>query len=263
MVSPEIKDLYWKLNSQEGVRLYLDTESDTLSYFRWEFEETWRFKVPNMSLFLYDGTQVRERTPEEYYPLFCYNTEKSSEIPLYSTEAQEENTISGFNFQFIPNFSEKLGMRYSILLKQYALTKEAFSYWSLVKKNSEEIGDIFGTMPTELTGNLTCVSHPDQKIVGLVEAGKIAQKRIFINYNDLPIPWTYKFVYYGRCVITPDQMVLKREADAFFAAHPQFVPVDETAPSNPLAMTHYSYASEACLDCSYRGSVEPPAFWEN
>ncbi len=261
LVSPEIESLRWKQNIEEGVRFYLDTESDDQAYYRWEFEEAWRFRVPNISLFLFDGTQVRERTPEEYYPFFCYVSEKSSGIHLYTTETQNENSVRDFNIHFIPNFSEKLGMRYSILVRQYALTREAFGYWSLVKKNSEEIGDIFGTMPTELVGNISCISHPGQKVVGMIEAGKVAEKRIFIDYLDFPIPWAYTYLYYGRCVNV--DMVHKRDANAFFAANPDFVPIDETAPGNPVNLTHYSYSVAPCLDCTFRGSKEPPAFWQN
>lgn len=263
LVSPEIRNLKWQQNIQEGVRFYLDTESDDLAYYRWEVEDTWRFRVPNMSLFLFDGTTVRERSPAEYYPLFCYMSEKSNGISLYTTETQNENTVKDYNVHFIPVFSEKLGMRYSLLVKQYALTKEAFAYWSLVKKNSEEIGDIFGTMPTELTGNISCISDPEQKVVGMIEAGKIAQKRIFIDYSDFPIPWAYKYVYYGRCIITPDNMIRKQEADAFFAANPDLIPIDETSPTDPGSLTHYSYSVAPCLDCSFRGSKEAPHFWED
>lgn len=265
MISPEIQNVTWEMNSSEGVRFFLDTESSKETYFRWEFEEAWRFRVPNMSLFLYDWSQfsVRERSPEEYYPLFCYLTEQSSGIHLYTTESMSENKITQLPLHFIPLFSEKLGMRYSIRVQQYAMSKEAFAYWSLVKKNSEEIGDIFGTMPTDLPTNITCISHPGEKAVGLIEAGQPAEKVVFVDYGDLPVPWVYKYVYYGRCVITPDNMVPKEQAEWFFAQHPEFEPVDETSPNDPSNLTHYSYASKTCLDCSYRGSKSPPPYWNN
>lgn len=263
LVSPEIENFRWKQNIEEGLRFYMDTHGDSDQiYYRWEYEETWKFRVPHTSLFLFDGTRVRDRQTEEYYPLYCYASEKSSGIQLYTTETQSENTIKDLNVHFIPLFSEKLGIRYSILVKQYALTKEAFGYWSLVKKNSEEIGDIFGTMPTELTGNIICLSHPQEKVIGMIEAGKIAKKRIFLNNFELPIPWSYNSIYYARCILTPETMVRKQEADAFFADNPNLIPVDETG-FDPGALTHYSYLPPSCLDCRYRGNEIPPAFWQN
>lgn len=269
LVSAEIENLWWEQNIDEGVRFYLDTKGDDQEYYRWDIEDSWTFRVPNTSMFLFDGTTVRERAPEEYYPSFCYMTEQSPEIQLYTTETQNENIVKDFNVHFIPNFSEKLGMRYSILVKQYAMTKEAFGYWSLVKKNSEEIGDIFGTMPTELTGNIACISHPGEKVVGMIEAGKIAEKRLFLDYLDFPIPWSYKHIYYGRCYLPlddpmriADHMVIKREANAFFAKNTHLIPIDETG-FTPGALTHYSYSTVDCLDCRYRGTQDPPAFWKN
>lgn len=261
LVSPEIENLRWKQNIEEGLRFYLDTQSDDQAYYRWEFEEAWRFKTPNMSLFLFDGTEVRERRTHERFPLFCYMTEKSSGIHLHTTENQNENTVKDFNIHFIPNFSEKLGMRYTLLVKQYALTKEAFGYWSLVKKNSEAIGDIFGTMPTELTGNISCISHPEEKVIGMIEAGKIAEKKIAADYIDFAVPWSYKYSFYGSCVVL--ERVPKKDANAFFTTNPQYTPVDETSFGSSTALTHFSYTVNLCVDCSMKGSKEPPAFWEN
>lgn len=263
LISPEIERLDWKQNHDEGVRFYLDTRADDEAHYRWKFEETWRFKAPQQSQFLFDGTHVRSRAVEEQYPATCYISQNSPGIYLHTTETQDQNIIQDFNIHFIPNYSEKLAFRYSLLVKQYALSREAFTYWSLVKKNSENIGDIFGTMPTELVGNIFCISHPEEKVVGIVEAGKIAKKRIFINYTDFPIHWTDKYEYPFMCADTAG-MVVKTEADAFFAREENeyFVPTKEFGlyPStNPL---YYGYVNIRCVDCTARGSKEPPSFWE-
>ncbi|MCD8538334.1 MAG: DUF4249 domain-containing protein [Leadbetterella sp.] len=219
LVSPEIERINWKQDIQEGVRFYLDTKRSDQAYYRWEFEETWQFRTPQRSLFLFDGYEVVTRTEEERFPATCYISEKSRGIYLHTTEAQEENTIKDFNVHFIPNFSEKLDMRYSILVKQYALSKESFGYWSLVRKNSEEIGDIFGTLPTELTGNIFCVSHPEEKVVGMIEAGRISEKRIFVNYLDFPIPWAQKYEYYAACATA--ETIPLRDVKQIFRRKPE------------------------------------------
>ncbi len=264
LTSPEIEKLDWKQNYDEGVRFYLDTQADDEAHYRWEFEETWRFKAPQQSLFIFDGTEIRPRTVDEQYPATCYISQNSPGIYLHTTEAQDQNIITDFNIHFIPNYSEKLAFRYSLLVKQYILSREAYAYWSLVKKNSEDIGDIFGTMPTELTGNILCISHPEEKVVGIVEAGKIAKKRIFIDFTDFRIPWIDKYEYPWTCADTAG-MVLISESPVFFAAkgNEYFVPLDEASfppLTNPL---FYSYANIRCVDCSLRGSKEPPPFWEN
>lgn len=261
LISPEIDNITWKQNSAEGIRFYVDTRGGDHEYFRWECEETWRFRTPRRSSFIFDGDSIRQRRDEEHYPLFCYDSGRSSVIYLHTTELQQGNTIKDFNIHFIPNFSEKLDMRYSILVKQYALSKEAFGYWSLVKKNSEKIGDIFGTMPTELTGNITCISHPGEKVAGIIEAGKVSEKRIFLNYNDLPVPWVQRYDRYFSCLT--DDMIPVADAYDFFSGSPMYIPVDEFFFEESETVTHYTYSVRACLDCSTRGSIAPPLFWEN
>lgn len=261
LVSPEIENVSWKQNSAEGIRFYVDTRGGDQEYYRWEYEETWRFRTPQRSLFIFDGDSIRQRTEEEHFPSFCYRSQRSSVINLHTTELQQGNTIKDFNIHFIPNFSEKLDMRYSILVKQYALTKEAFGYWNLVKKNSEGLGDIFGTMPTELVGNITCISHPGEKVIGMIEGGKISEKRIFLNYNDLPVPWVQRYDQYGACLA--EQMIPVEEAHLFFSESPIYIPMDEFFFEESETVTHYTYSVRGCLDCSGRGSKEPPLFWEN
>ncbi len=261
LVNPEIEKVNWKQNPAEGIRFYVDTRGGDQAYYRWEFEETWRFRTPQRSLFIFDGDSIRQRTQEEYFPLVCYRSQKSSVINLHTTESQHENTIKDLNIHFVPNFSEKLDMRYSILVKQYAMTKEAFGYWNLVKKNSEGLGDIFGTMPTELVGNITCISHPGEKVIGMIEAGNISKKRIFLNYNDLPVPWVQRYDQYGSCLT--GQMIPVEEAHMFFSESPIYIPMDEFFFEESETVTHYTYSVRPCLDCSTRGSKEPPVFWEN
>lgn len=267
--SPEIEKLDWKRDINEGVRFYLDTRADNDAYYRWEFEETWRFKAPQQSYFIFDGTRVRDRTMEERFPATCYISQKSPGIYLHTTEAQDENVIKDYNIHFIPNYSEKLVFRYSLLVKQYTLSWESFSYWSLVKKNSEDIGDIFGTMPTELVGNIFCISHPQEKVVGIVEAGKIGKKRIYIDYTDFTFGWPERYDYPGICADTAG-MIYKAWANDFFSLprNELFIPTQEYSlpgapPPGISDPPFYGYSYINCVDCSRRGSVEPPAFWEN
>lgn len=269
MVSPEIEKVTWKQDINEGINFFVDTRADNQTYFRWEYEETWEFKAPMMSLFLFNGSRVRERSPQEYFPLSCFKYENSNDLYLYTTESQEENLVRDFHLHTIPNFSEKLDLHYSILVKQYAVSKEAFAYWSLVKKNSEDIGDIFGTMPTEVPGNIACISHPQEKVVGMIEAGKVAKKRIFLDYTDYLIPWTQLYTDYAPC-ISSMQIVPVSEANTFFSKNPEFIPVDEfffdsggTGPGGAGSPTHYTYSIPFCADCSLRGSRETPSFWKN
>jgi len=60
---PEIDSIYFEKGKEEGnngteinegIRIYLDSQKgDIDKYYRWGFEETWEFRVPNPKRFFY------------------------------------------------------------------------------------------------------------------------------------------------------------------------------------------------------------------
>ncbi len=258
LVSPEITDLKWKNTADGGVDITLSSEEGASSYFRWELEETWKFRSKNASFLIMDNNTLRSRRSNELKNV-CFKSEKPSDILIYSTASLNKNAVSGHAINFIPKFSEKLGIRYSLSVKQYAISKEAFTYWDIVKNNSENIGDIFGTMPTELKGNIVCVSNPNEKVFGFVEAGKMTQRRTYINYEDFEKGWDVVNNYYRGC---STEMVEVADALRFFSDNRLFIPLYEVYMngSSP-APTHYQYSTLRCTDCTLRGTLEKPDFW--
>ena len=106
-----------------------------------------------------------------------------------------ENDVIYLNpIAFIPGDSEKLMTKYSVMVKQYALTKEAFDFWQTLKKNTESLGSIFDAQPSQLTGNIKNVNNPEEPVLGYISAGTVQQKRIFIAKAELP-NWKTKYPY--------------------------------------------------------------------
>ena len=73
---------------------------------------------------------------------------------------------------------------YSILVKQWSLSDAAYNYYKTLKKFTEESGGLFGPMPTEITGNVSCISNPDKKARGYVIASNVKSKRHYIYRSD-------------------------------------------------------------------------------
>ena len=67
---PEIDSIYFEKDveitnnqseTQQGIRIYLDSKdgAEENQYFRWAFEETWKFRVPTVPKFVYiDDTLI-------------------------------------------------------------------------------------------------------------------------------------------------------------------------------------------------------------
>jgi hypothetical protein len=161
--------------------------------------------------------------------------------------------------------SEKIHLRYSILVKQYALTSDAFNYFTLLKKNTEQLGSIFDAQPSSLTGNIHCISDPAELAIGYVTAGQISQKRIFIDASSLPAytPSTP----YGQCTL--DTLLYFRKLGGQYPIIQQEVklllytgvkdPIDKVGdyPSGG-----FTGAFPICVDCTLRGTNKKPAFWK-
>lgn len=258
-VSPDISEINWT-ETAGGVDVSVTTQDtgSEIGYYRWEFEETWKFMSKYSSNLLFDGSRIRTRTQEEKNNI-CFLSAPSSQIQIASTEGFSSNTINGKVIQNIPKLSEKLGIRYSVLVKQYSITREGFLYWNVLQKNSENIGDIFGSMPTELTGNIICTSNPSEKVIGFVEAGVPKTKRIFIDLRDLSGSWPVDIDAYKDCSYAEIPI---EDALSFFRNAVDIIPLYETynTPGSDVA-TDYAYSSPACADCTKRGKLNGPDFW--
>jgi hypothetical protein len=165
----------------------------------------------------------------------------------------------------ITSTSEKIEAKYSILVKQYALTSDAYNFWQNVKTNSEQLGTLFGPLPSEIPGNIHCVTTPSEQVIGYVSVTNVQQKRIFISNDQLPSSWRPEYPY--ECEI--DTMLYCRgptcgQNDIALFLLPigttEFAIVPYTSKTG--AALGYLAADAECADCTIRGTTKQPSFWQ-
>jgi hypothetical protein len=122
----------------------------------------------------------------------CYVTQPGSTIILNSSAKLKQDIIQNNPITSVSKYSEKVFHRYSILIKQYALTPAAYQFWSVLQRNSQQIGSIFDVQPSEIKSNLHCTSNPAEPVIGYISISSISQKRIFIDRTELPA-WPIDF----------------------------------------------------------------------
>jgi hypothetical protein len=166
----------------------------------------------------------------------------------------------------VPANSEKLRFRYSILVKQYAITADAFNYFELLKKNTEQIGGIFDPQPSELTGNMHCTSNPNEPVIGFVTVGQVTQKRIFVDKASLPPNWVAETPY-GSCHL--DELLYARKVTSTIPTIPPiYVNEVYNLIYSGLVLTvdyapgGYTASTPICVDCTLRGTNKKPSFWK-
>ncbi len=160
----------------------------------------------------------------------------------------------------IENASPKTSFGYSILVKQYALTKDAFDFWTVIKKNTQQLGGIFDALPTEVSGNIHCLSNPREAVIGFVSAGTITTKRIFIDYVEDLLPWNREPpIADCETFAVPPQ---KEKIDYYFQKYGMlYTPLDSLF--TPFGIfTGISGAEIRCADCREKGgSNKKPSYW--
>lgn len=249
--NPPIDSLNWKRDDR-GVQVFVNThnpENDT-RYYRWDYKETWEINSQYYSFWkLVDGTPQRMFPPEQTY--FCWKFFNSTNIHLANTAQLASDVIFEKPLAFIPQTDERLSVRYSVLVRQYALDKQGYSFYQLLKKNTESLGSIFDAQPSELTGNIHAISNPGEPVIGYITAGEVQEKRIFISNAEVR-DWGF----WMGCDTVHIANVPEIYAPYFYSGN--YMPF---AANEPFASIFYA-APPKCVDCRTRGGItDRPDFW--
>lgn len=254
-VAPQIDSVNFAIKPS-GLQLYVNASDPTnkTRYYRWDYEETWIFYAQYNSNAKWEGgpNVVERPSAESIYQ--CWASASSSTITIGSSAKLSKDVIHLAPLTDIVSNSEKLTEKYSILVKQYALTKEAYEFWENLKKNTESLGSIFDVLPSQLTGNIQNTTDVDEPVIGYISAGTIKTKRIFITKAQLP-PWKPLNPY--QCMI--DTVRPKDQADRF--ASKSQIPI-EIVPGQGGGIDYILGASRQCVDCTIRGTTRRPIFWQ-
>jgi hypothetical protein len=268
--SPLIDSISWEAKD-DGVQIYSNTHDDAKKsvYYRWEYEETWQFTAQYSSSFIAEADTVNFRNPQTQDIYRCWGNSNASTIVLGSSEKLDKDVIHLNPVTFIRSDSEKVMTKYSILVKQYALTKEAFDFWQTLKKNTESLGSIFDAQPSQLTGNIKNIDNPAEPVLGYVSAGTVQKKRIFISDGELP---NWRTAYPFACSPLDTIWLDKRPGIPAIppGVTPKFywenilnlIPVDAYSHPESGKILAYLGASPACADCTIRGTNKRPEYWQ-
>ena len=251
--TPPIDSVSFK---REGdVTIYVSTHdpANTTDYYRWDYVETSQYHaIGNTDLGVSNGRIFFRDSTNQIYN--CWHIQNSTEIHIASSTALSEDVISNYPLLIIPKDDQRIAIRYSVLVKQYAITQQAFSYFQLLQKNTERQGSIFDEQPTQLIGNIHSVDDPDEPVIGFLTAGNVQEKRLFIQ-NDEVAPWA-RLNLNGSC----DTIVLAINPANWLDYNypdPRYVPWYFTGQGFIEVL-----AEIPCVDCRVRGGTNlKPRYW--
>ncbi|WP_158800467.1 DUF4249 domain-containing protein [Pedobacter sp. L105] len=265
-ITPPI-DSIGSIATGNGLQLYTNTHdpNNNTHYYRWEYTETWQFHSKYLSLYMSDGKEIIPR-PADKQVYDCFNTDTSSTILLGSSAKLTQDVINQAPIIFIPSTAEKLETKYSIMLRQYALSSDAYNFWVNLKKNTEQLGSIFDAQPSNINGNIHNVANASEIVIGYISASQVQTKRVFIANSQLPSNW--KTVYPYDC--EQDTTYYASPGSGYPAVANNLIPlptlnipiVPFVVEKGPSAGSGFIASSNECVDCTIRGTKTQPAYWK-
>ena len=246
--TPSIDSLTWK--QETDVSIYVNTHdpANKTKYYRWDFVETWQYTSAYEALSEFINGTIRFRDTNEYV-YNCWSSAPSASILINSSINLAEDRIDSFHVATVRRNDTKISVKYSILVRQYALTEKAFDYWRILKINTQDLGTLFDAQPAQLTGNIRAVGSTQKPVIGYVSASTISEKRLFIRNSE--VDWDDRA--FDECkvfFISPSDVHL-------YANNPALAPAYYVT-GGGLAIT-----TPECVDCRLQGGINKrPIFWQ-
>lgn len=261
--TPDIDSISWK-RENEGLQLYVHAQdaTDKVKFFQWKFDESWEFHAEFESdlEYLYDNTgkitEVALVPVGQQSRRICWQHGKSQRLILGTTEKLTTSIVHS-PLHFIPKGSQKLSVMYSILVKQYGLSKQAYNFLLQMRKNTEGIGSIFDPQPSEKAGNITCITNPDEIVIGFVEVSQEKTLRIFLTPRIIG-EWIWPRTPCLTKTIHNHPDSIAKNAVGWVP----LIPKDFIINTTPMKIITFTAALPTCVDCTlFGGSLEKPTFW--
>jgi hypothetical protein len=261
--TPPIGDINFEAQYEKGgVQIYVSTSDpdNAARYYNWTYVETWQYRSYFQTSWEYiDGQAVYNPNRENI--LDCWLTGALKNIIITSTAHLSKDVVQNFPLAFVPSSSSKFKVGYRISVIQSALTKEAYQYLAELKRNAEQQGSLFDPLPSDLLGNLRCLTNPEEPALGYVSAHNTEEKSIFIYGYEAPpyIGTTLEGVCPGPKDLTDGERAQLIESGEYLPANDPDVPQYPNAVPPRVFVT---FQPRVCVDCRERGGTNvKPADW--
>jgi len=240
--SPPIDSITYTREGREGIWIYVNSHDpgNQSRFYKWSFSETWEYVTPLYSeLEMVNGALVY-RTQEINR---CWKTEAPTRISVFTTASLSQDVVRAFPVHYVAAETNRLLLAYHIRINQQVLTREGYEYWSELARNNETNGSIFDPFPSQLTGNLTSLDDPKEKVLGFFGGG-VTQS-------------SSRFIYAGlgrlhECVLQ-DTLSLMELAESNLTIVKKIEPTPD----------QFHVALPECIDCRLwgGGTIVKPDFW--
>jgi hypothetical protein len=258
IATPPVDSVYYEkrlfnqegFGTVEGCQIFLNTHDPAgeCRFYRWEYNETWEFSLP-------DNYTVLNKT--------CWRSENSAGILIKNSSSLENEKITHFPLLTISNPVDRLSVKYSLHVNQFSLNEDEFYYWEKIKNMTEETGGLYDVIPASISSNVYCPDDVTKKVLGYFSVSAVKSKRIFIKDN-----FVNRNMEYFNCIADTIHKSGSVWVKYNYATHRNdtisgegtsyWVLIDYPGSVPPTRMITWE---KGCADCTTRGTIYKPDFW--
>ena len=228
----------------KGMQFFVDAHNPFggSSWFRYEWIDLYQFSTPEISKFVQVGTGV---VPRENPIHNCYRWGRSADIILATTQGLSEPEISELPLTFLDEDVVLPLSNYSLRVRQYSISSDAYQYYRLLRENNVGSGSLFDSQKGVIRGNIHSETDSDETVLGYFEIANVSE-RLF-NFKDTDFPSNFNPTYPADCII-------------------QEGPGIDTRAWLILDIISFSpfqarWINAQCADCRFYGGLELPPIW--
>ena len=261
--TPEIKNIYAEYFNDRGyedngVAIYLDTEdpSGRTRYYRWEFEETYEIETPFPSNFVWlGGNEVVFRDdPVDH----CWATDVSQKILTATTANLQSDKITKQQLTFIPATSHVMRIKYSLLVRQYAMDEKAYLFWKMMHDVNETQGSLFDIQTGAVWGNIRADDDSQALALGYFEAAGVSEKRVFFSPADFAASGYKAPKYLTYCLEYVPVEIQSDKIGAYMEKNHETMEISEATGAGVVTL---HLLPKYCCNCTDKGTNVRPSFW--
>lgn len=251
---PVIDDLSYILDDGRGeLNVALSMHCNGRSHFRWHYDEVWEYRADARATCYYNPeNNMVEDFPEDVNIFYCWSRYNSPDIKIFSTEDQVDDRFVDLEFHRISRSDKRLQALYQIKVYLEAMNEDAYAYWKNIRDNSQSQGTIFAPTPSQMPGNIHCISDPSVLVIGYINAAEQTVAEMYYDdYIERFYRGTNNFEYIE---IKPDEFAMYY--DRGYIPFNHFLDLDRG---------HiYQWGTKRCLDCRVGGGTkDKPSYWPN
>lgn len=230
----------------QGLQFYVSTKDmpDKNTQLLWTYQETYKFRSDLRLDYIFYSRDSMVNNESDSGSM-CWQTVQGYETFSFSDINHTGTRLANFPLHYIDGLTNKLSVRYSVLVYQYTISESAYHYWNEIEKLHEESGSLYTRQPYQVTGNLKNLDNTDDIMLGYFMVAGVSTKRVYVD----PPPIDFN---YSACIGALNVFDNPGSEELRF---PMYAMLTETG--------DMAFGQLFCFDCRKKGGTETkPEFWE-